>query len=162
MTEKKTPAKAKKTESPEAREKRLQFHRDYYAKNKEQLRAKAKARREENPEKHREAFRRYYDEHKDERREVNAKREKAMQEKTLESATKRFQPWTEGEDAELLASDLTSHELAAKLGRTYAATSVRRARLRKEERERDQEAAELQQIALEESEDEEDSASLDD
>lgn len=150
MTEKKAP----KQETDEQRAKRLAYHALYYAKNKESLRAKAKARREDDPDKHRAAFKKYYEEHADERRVINAKRERAMQEQTLETATRRFQPWTEDEDIELLASDLTSHELAAKLGRTYAATSVRRARLRKEERERDREADELRQIALEESEDE--------
>ena len=141
------------TETPEQREKRLQFQRDYYRKNKDRLREQAAARRQADPEKHREAFRKYYAENAESRRAINASRARGMQQLTVGKAEKNHQPWTEAEDAELLASELTSHELALKLGRTYAAVNVRRARLRKEERERDLEAEELRQIALEDAPD---------
>ena len=140
-------------ETPEQRETRLSYQRDYYRKNKDRLRERAAARRRANPEKHREAFRKYYSENAESRRAINASRARGMQQLTVGKAEKNHQPWTEAEDAELLASELTSHELALKLGRTYAAVNVRRARLRKEERERDLEAEELRQIALEDAPD---------
>lgn len=124
----------------ERRAKNREYYRRYAAKNRDEILKKKREYRAAHPERHRSSTRKYYEQHKAERQAAIVERGKALQNQTLETATKRREPWSAEEDRELLTSDLTVHELALQLGRTYASVSVRRARLRREEKQALEEA----------------------
>ena len=114
------------------RDKELERQHRYYEENRDKLLESNRRYYEENHDKVLECQRRYYEENHDHIIAANRANRSESQAMSAEMATVPLRtPWTEEEDAVLMANDgMTVFQKAVHLGRTYASCMGRRKSLR--------------------------------
>lgn len=117
------------------REKVSERKRRYYEANKEKIAERVRRYQEANKEKMAEKSRRYYEANRSQFSRSSVKSMRKSNNRSLEFAHRKGQPWKDWEDEFVLADNgLTNYQKSVKLGRTYYATRERRKNLKERAR----------------------------